>query len=206
MGTGDAADPGNPQNLASLGGKVLRIDPATGAAAPGNPFTTTPGADPRILTYGHRNVQGLAVRPGSGQVWSAEHGPTRDDEINLLQAGGNYGWAPGPGYDENVPMTFAGAVAAKWSSGSPTVATSGATFLVGRQWGAFEGALAVGELRGVALEIFQLQGDDVVGSNRPAGFIGNLGRLRTPRMGPDGALYLTTDNGGNDQVLRITPS
>jgi aldose sugar dehydrogenase len=206
VGTGDAADSNNPQNLASLGGKVLRVDRNTGGAAPGNPFATTAGADPRIFSYGHRNVQGLAWRPGTFEIWEVEHGPTRDDEVNLLQAGGNFGWAPGPGYDESVPMTFAGGVPARWSSGAPPVATSGATFLTGAAWGGWEGALAVAELRGTALEIFQLQGDAIVASTKPAALAGTFGRLRTPRMGPDGALYVTTDNGGNDQVLRIAPS
>jgi aldose sugar dehydrogenase len=104
-------------------------------------------------------------------------------------------------------MTFAGGVPAKWSSGAPTVATSGATFLVGSAWGAWQGALAVAELRGAALEVFQLQGDSIVASTKPAALAGTFGRLRTPRLGPDGSLYITTDNGGgNDQVLRVTPT
>jgi glucose/arabinose dehydrogenase len=205
VGTGDAADADNPQNLASLGGKVLRVDPANGLPPPDNPFLNVPGSDPRLFTAGHRNVQGLALRPGTTQMWAVEHGPDRDDEINLQQGGGNYGWRPGPGYDESVPMTADG-VPAVWSSGVPTVATSGATFLVGPAWGDWEGALAVAELRGAALEIFTLQGDAIVASTRPAALAGTFGRLRTPRLGPDGALYVTTDNGGDDQVLRIAPA
>ncbi|QGG94979.1 hypothetical protein GH723_07575 [Actinomarinicola tropica] len=138
IGTGDAAQGTNPQDVTSLGGKVLRVDRATGEGAAGNPFLGSANADTRrIYTYGHRNVQGLALRPGSGQIFSVEHGPTRDDEINLLQAGVNYGWNPVPGYNESVPMTHAGARPAVWSSGALTLATSGADFLRGSRWGSW---------------------------------------------------------------------
>lgn len=207
IGTGDATTGSNPQNLASLGGKVLRVDPQTGRPAPGNPFVGIPGADPRIYTYGHRNVQGLAPRPGTNQMWAVEQGPDRDDEINLLQPGGNYGWNPVPGYNEAVPMTFDGGVPARWSSGFPTVAPCGGTFITGAAWGRWDGALAVGELKAQLLRIFLLNGDNIVDSRAPGQLIGTYGRIRTPRMGPDGSLYLTTDNGGgSDWVLRITPS
>src|ERR671920_273811 len=93
-------------------GKVLRADARTGDVA--------------VWTLGHRNVQGLAVRPGTDQVFSVEHGPDRDDEVNLLREGANYGWDPdgGGSYDESVPMTdpaIDGAVPAVWSSGDPTL-------------------------------------------------------------------------------------
>ena len=101
IATGDAAAGTVPQDLSSLGGKVLRVNASTGAGAPGNPFATSS----RVYTYGHRNVQGLALRPGTSQMWAVEHGPNVDDEINLLVVGGNYGWDPVPGYNESVPMT-----------------------------------------------------------------------------------------------------
>ena len=113
VGTGDAAVGANPQNLASLGGKVLRVDKATGAPAPGNPFAGSP-----VFTFGHRNVQGLALRPGSGQLFSVEHGPSRDDEVNLLRPGGNGGWDPVPGYDESRPMTGPGGRSRRHSLGA----------------------------------------------------------------------------------------
>ena len=75
-----------------MGGKVLRVDPRTGAPAPGNPF----GASSPVYAYGFRNPQGLALRPGTEQMWLVEHGPEHDDEINLLAPGGNYGWDPIP--------------------------------------------------------------------------------------------------------------
>ena len=85
-------------------------------------------------------------------MWAVEHGPTIDDEINLLSAGGNYGWNPVPGYNQSVPMTdlvqFPGAIEARWSSGDPTLATSGGIFLEGAGWDEWEGRLAVAVLKG----------------------------------------------------------
>lgn len=223
VGTGDAADEVNPQSLASLGGKVLAMTP-DGDPLPGAPFVA--GGDPRILTYGHRNVQGLAVqpatpgadageRPGSdaglpGVVWSVEHGPDVDDEVNVLVPGGNYGWDPGEGYDEGVPMTdldaFPEAVPAVWSSGRPTHATSGATFLVGEQWGAWEGSLMVAELKGSGLTLLQVEGERVTGTHRIPELDGTHGRLRSLTLDGDGTLWVTTSNGdGQDEVLRVVP-
>ena len=204
IATGDAALGRTPQDLTSLGGKVLRVDPSTGAGAETNPL-----ASPRIYSYGHRNVQGLALRPGTSQMWAVEHGPRVDDEINLLVAGGNYGWDPVPSYNESVPMTdrvkFPGAVEAKWSSGSPTLAVSGGIFLEGNQWGVWEGRLAVATLRDSRLRLFEFTPEgDFVGQVIVSELDRSYGRLRTPMMGPDGALYVTTSNGGGrDLILRI---
>jgi aldose sugar dehydrogenase len=197
VGTGDTADGSVPQDARVLGGKVLRVDAATGERA--------------VWTLGHRNVQGLAVRPGTGQVFSVEHGPDRDDEVNLLRDGGNYGWDPGSGgYDESVPMTdpgIPGAVPAVWSSGVPTLATSGATFLSGEQWGAYDGLLLVALLK--AQGVLALRVDDagaLLEEFRIAELEGAHGRIRSALQGTDGALYLTTDNGGNeDRLLRVMP-
>ena len=204
IATGDAASGTLPQDLTSLGGKVLRVDASTGAGAPTNPF-----APSRVYTYGHRNVQGLALRPGTSQMWSVEHGPSLDDEINLLAAGRNYGWNPVPGYNESVPMTdlveYPDAVEAKWSSGSPTLATSGGIFLEGDQWGVWEGRLAVATLADSKLRLFEFTPDGAfVSQVVVAELNGVFGRLRTPMLGPDGALYVTTSNGGGvDRILRI---
>ncbi len=210
VGTGDAAQTKNPQSLRSGGGKVLRVVPRTGRAWKGNPFIHADRAmKRRIYTYGHRNVQGLALRPGAG-MWSIEQGTYRDDEVNRLRRGGNYGWRPGPGYDESPPMTnFAlpgKQIGARWSSGNPTIATSGGTFLRGKRWGVWQGALAVGVLKDTQVRIlkFNKAGRFVRGWVPPelnTGF-----RMRSPVLGPHGVLYVTTDNGGgNDRIIKVIP-
>ncbi|UOY01011.1 PQQ-dependent sugar dehydrogenase [Blastococcus sp. PRF04-17] len=198
IGTGDNAVGTHPQDPRSWAGKVLLADPATGEVA--------------VWTLGHRNVQGLAVRPGSGQVFSAEHGPDRDDEVNLLRPRGNYGWDPdgGGGYDESVPMTdpaIAGAIPAVWSSGDSTIAVSGATFLDGEQWGAYDGLLLVGVLKDQGVLALRLDDAGALQEEfRLPELEGAYGRIRSVLQGTDGALYVTTDNGGDeDRLLRVTP-
>lgn len=205
VGTGDAADASNPQDLQSLGGKVLAVTPEGEAA---DPDGHVEGADPRILTYGHRNVQGLAVQPGTGTVWSVEHGPDVDDEVNILEPGANYGWDPGRGYDESVPMTdlsqFPEAVEAVWSSGDPTHATSGAVFLDGPQWGAWDGDLAVAELKGSGVTVFRVEGQEITGSLRVPELDGTYGRLRSLTLDDEGDLWVTSSNGQDDVLLQVT--
>lgn len=216
IGTGDTAHGDVPQDLTSLGGKVLRLDLTTGKPAPDNPFADA--ADPHqrfVYSYGHRNVQGVAVRPGTGQVFTAEHGPTFDDEVNLIRPGANYGWDPSRGgtvggYDESVPMTdrkrFPSAVNAVWQSGETTQAVCAAAFLSGPEWGAFEGTLVVTALKGSKLLLLSLDDAGAVTSVAiPPEFDQDYGRLRAARLGPDHALYVTTSNGKNDLLLRVTP-
>jgi len=210
VGTGDTARGNLPQDLGSLGGKVLRADLATGRPAPGNP---TEGS--LVFTYGHRNVQGVAVRPSDGAVYTAEHGPTTDDEVNLLRPGGNYGWDPAQGgtvggYDESVPMTdldrYPDAVPAAWSSGSPVEAVAGAAFVSGPQWGDLDGTLAVAALRGTKLMVMTIGADGAVASVAvPPPLDDTFGRLRAVRTSPDGALFVSTSNGDDDKVLRVDP-
>jgi len=217
VGTGDTARGTIAQDRTSLGGKTLRIDLATGGPAAGNPFADAENPAERLVwTYGHRNVQGVAVHPKTGEVYTAEHGPSTDDEVNRLRPGGNYGWDPAQGstvegYDESVPMTdlerFPDAVPAAWSSGSPVEAVAGAAFVTGPQWGALDGVLAVAALRGKKLIIMTLGQDGAVAAvGVPEQLDGEFGRLRAVRSGPDGALYVTTSNGSDDQVLRIDPA
>ncbi len=203
VGTGDGTVGTAPQSLSSLGGKVLRVDKNTGAPAPGNPF-----AGSRVFSYGHRNVQGLAMRP-DGQVFSVEHGTRRDDEVNLLRPAGNGGWDPTPGYNENAAMTdlakFPDAMRPVWTSGATSLAPSGASFLTAPGWRSFNGALVLACLRGAQLRLLFL---DSVGSlTGERVLLSGRGRLRTPVQAPDGALYVTTSNGsGTDKILRVTPT
>ena len=213
VATGDAAVGTAAQDLTSLGGKLLRVSSTTGEGVAGNPFISSTNANTRrIVELGHRNVQGLTAHPVFGTMVTVEHGPGRDDEVNRVVVGGNFGWNPQPGgYNEDVPMTdhaeFPGAVPAVWSSGAPTVATSGAAWLEGCAWGAFDDHLAIATLRGAHLRILGVGGGlQDLGTVRPAALDGRFGRLRTAVLGPDGALYVTTANGNADAVLRVAPS
>jgi aldose sugar dehydrogenase len=216
IGTGDTARATVSQDLTSLGGKVLRVDLATGGPLPDNPLAGAENPAQRLVfTHGHRNVQGVAVQPGTGDIFTAEHGPRTDDEVNRLRAGANYGWDPSQGgtvggYDESVPMTdltrFPDAIPAGWSSGNPVEAVSGAAFLSGPQWGDLDGALAVGALRGEKLLLMRVGADGAVTQVAvPDNLDGSFGRLRGVRLGPDGALFVSTSNGTDDSVLRVSP-
>jgi len=204
--TGDAAIGTVPQNKQSLGGKVLRVD-RNGAAAPGNPG----GAFlPQIYTYGHRNPQGVAFRPSDGKPFSVEHGTACDDEINLLQAGANYGWDPVPGYDETRPMTdltkFPGAKPAIWSSGCPTIAPSGAAFVNGSAaWSGWNDQLAMAVLKDTELRVVGIYGEgNTVDPDLEWVDIEDQGRLRVAVMGPDDSLYIATD-ADPGKILKVKP-
>ena len=213
IGTGDAVTGTAPESLTSLGGKTLRINP-DGSAPTDNPFFSSGGNARFVYTYGHRNVQGLALRPGTSQMWSAEHGPDIDDEINLLSSGGNYGWDPvgaNNSYNQSVPMTdtakYPAAIRARWSSGNPTVATSGATFLTGASWGRWEGTLAVAELKNTGVRVLSMTPDGrVTADEQMSPLDGTIGRIRTVQSTASGSVYLSTSNGGgNDRISRIDP-
>ena len=207
VGTGDAAVGTAPQNLRSLGGKVLRVR-GDGAIPSDNPFYGRGGDARYVWSYGHRNLQGLAFRPNR-ELWSAEHGPGRDDEVNVIRRGANYGWNPVPGYNENVPMTdrnrYRDARTAKWSSGPSTVATGGVTFLDGSAWGSWRGTLAVALLKDQGILLLR-PGSPATVVDEIDGISG-YGRIRTVQYGPDGALYFTSSNGGGGDVIgRIKPT
>jgi glucose/arabinose dehydrogenase len=210
VGTGDATVGTNPRDLGSLGGKTLRLNRFTGAPWPQNPFIGSANRNARYVhTYGHRNVQGLAQR-ADGSLWSVEQGTDRDDEVNRLVSGGDYGWNPVPGYDESVPMTDQSLpgtqVAARWSSGFPTLATSGATWVRGRQWGAYNGTLAVAALKAERLLFLRFDAAGTYISMAVPAALRTFGRLRSVAQAPNGDLLVTTSNGGRkDSVLRVHP-
>jgi glucose/arabinose dehydrogenase len=210
VGTGDAVIGTNPRNLDSLGGKTLRLNRFTGAPWPRNPFITSSSRNARyVLTFGHRNVQGLAQR-ADGSVWAVEHGPDRDDEVNRLTTGGDYGWNPVPGYNEKVPMTdqtLPGTqIPARWRSGFPTLATSGGTWVSGSKWGLYNGMLAVAALKTKRLIFMRF---DAAGKFRyltVPPVLMQYGRLRSVTQLSGGDLLVTTSNGASkDSVLRVHP-
>jgi glucose/arabinose dehydrogenase len=214
--TGDNHSASLPQSPTMIGGKVLRVT-TTGAAAPGN--TPPAGFDARIFTYGHRNVQGIAFRPGTGQPFIAEHGPNHSDEVTALVNGGNGGWDPQNrssltcpdnycGYAGNastMPMTdvtrFPTALPARWSNSGASQGMSPTEFLVGTQWRAWNGRLAVGFLSGSRVAILELNDDGTATSSVNAS-LPSVG-YRALTQGPDGNLYVATSGG---EIWRITPS
>ena len=206
IGTGDAFSGPVPQDPDSLGGKILRVN------RDGSPAEGTIGATP-VYSYGHRNVQGLALQPGTGRMFGIEHGPAYDDEVNLLLPGANYGWNPHRGgrYDQDVPMTdtgrFPDAVRATWSSGTPTLAPAGGAFLDHPSWGAWNGALAVAMLKTRQVLLFRLSDDGRSVVDTAVLLRGEHGRLRSITPTPDGSLLVTTSNGnGRDEVIRVRPA
>jgi len=215
--TGDNHHGVRPQAVSSLSGKVLRVD-RDGVAAPGNNGIT--GADPRVFTYGHRNPQGIAFRPGTGQPYTSEHGPGYADEVTPLAAGGNGGWDPfcaegSPwgvqycGYSGAVPMTdvsrFPAAMIPAWTTGNDSEGMAGSTFISGAQWRDWNGAIVVAFLSGRRLEVIRLNAAGSVGTSAPL-FAGQGVRLRSVVQAPDGSVYVTTDNkAGGDEIWRLVP-
>lgn len=197
IGTGDAAIGSTPQNLGSLGGKVLRVNPADGSPAAGNPFIDSANANTRLIyTYGHRNVQGLSERPGTNEMWSVEHGPSRDDEINRLRPGGNAGWNPVPGYNEGVTMTntsLPNAFSAAYSTGAPTLALAGGEWLDDPVWGAYDNAMVVTSLKGRAVQVYLFNDDGLYLGRSQTLMSGD--RMRGVHQADDGSLWVTSDNG-----------
>lgn len=204
VSTGDTANGTLPQDPKSLGGKILRID-RDGNAVKGN---IGGEFDERIYSYGHRNVQGLIIfkQKINGLIGaSIEHGPGKDDEVNPLIKG-NFGWNPVPLYNERVPMTdkekYSDAIEALWSSGDPTVATSGGTQINGEQWGSWDGSISIACLKGSQVKLLRFEGEKLIEFKS---ILSDIGRIRTVQQGPDGDLYVLTDNGGNgDRIIRVS--
>lgn len=210
VGTGDTAQTKNPRSLRSFGGKTLRLDRFTGKPWPTNRWRQAENRTKRYVhTFGHRNVQGLAERR-DGTLWSVEQGTYRDDEVNLLRNGGDYGWQPGPNYDESSPMTDFSLpgrqYGARWSSGDPTLATSGGTFVYGKAWGSLNGAFAVCALKASLVRFLVFDADGRLQRTATPKALRQYGRIRTAVLAPNHDLLLTTDNAdGNDKILRVSP-
>jgi glucose/arabinose dehydrogenase len=192
------------QNPSNHIGKLMRIEP-DGAAYVGNP--KRPGWRPEVWSIGHRNVQAAALNPTSGKLWTVEHGARGGDEINIPEAGRNYGW-PVISYGRNYDGSKIGVGTHKagmeqpvyyWD---PSIAPSGATFYTAALVPEWQGNLFVGALAGQALHRMLLDGDQVVGEEI---LLSDLGaRIRDVRQGADGALWLLTDE-DNGRVLRVLP-
>ena len=196
--TGDAINPGLSQDLSSLAGKILRINP-DGTIPDDNPFDSSP-----IYSYGHRNPQGITW-DNNGLLVSSEHGPSGEmgyghDEINVIVKGKNYGWPKvvGDSSDDSYVNPII-------HSGEQTWAPSGMVFYSSDKISSLEGKFLVGALRGQHLMVLDVADDGSLISAEKM-FEGDFGRIRTAQIGPDGVLYLLTSNGDNDKIIRISES
>lgn len=196
------------QNLGNHLGKIVRITP-DGAAPRDNPFIDRAGAKPEIWSYGHRNPQSLAIHPASGKLWEIEHGPRGGDEVNIAEKGKNYGW-PVIGYG----VDYSGAVIHQGTHKDgmeqpikywvPSIAPCGMAFYTGELFPKWRGSLFTGSINRVkGLVRLTLDGEKVTGEER---LLENLNeQIRDVRQGPDGALWILTDNVAG-RILRITPA
>ena len=236
--TGDTHNGAVPQSPTLIGGKVLRID-RDGKAAPGNGAPT--GFDPRVFTYGHRNPQGIAFRPGTNQPFTAENGPWHSDEVTALVAGGNAGWDPRPnvggrgdcpdnycGYSPNqmgavdpkersafMPMTdlksYPNAMRPAWNNDGLSQGLLTGTFLNGPQWKGWNGRMIIGYagigIHGTAvgnrLDVLDVTANGQSATRTTANLPMPAARFRSLVQGPDGNLYVATDEGS---ISRLTPN
>ncbi len=195
------------QNLANHLGKIVRIRP-DGSVPPDNPFVNRTGAKPEIWSYGHRNSQGAAINPQTGKLWEHEHGPRGGDEINIPEAGKNYGW-PVIGYGIDYDGTKIHESTQKAGMEQPikywvpSIAPSGMAFYTGDLFPSWRGSLFVGALAGQILVRLELKGNTVGSEERLLRTLNE--RIRDVRMGPDGALWLATDNSAG-RILRLAPA
>ncbi len=205
---GDRGEMERAQPLGDLAGKVVRLHD-DGRVPSDNPYVGRLGARPEIFTLGNRNVQGAALHPQTGELWSHEHGPQGGDELNVLRKGTNYGW-PVITYGVNYGLgTRIGEGTAKPGMAQPlyywvpSIAPSGMAFYTGDKFPAWRGSLFVGALRDQMLVRLALAGEKVVKEERM--LRGVLGRIRDVREGPDGFLYLLTDS-SSGAIVRLEPA
>ncbi len=205
LSLGERGEQNRAQNLADPAGKVLRLTP-DGRPAPGNPFATDARAHPGVFTWGHRNPQGLTFRPGTSELWLSEHGPKGGDEINLLKAGANYGWPLvtfGVNYNGTPvsPDTQRPGLEAPKTFWVPSIAPSGLAFYTGTKLPSWTGNLFSGSLAGQELRRMELTGQTITAQETL--LKNRVGRIRDVESGPDGYLYLVTDEG---DLLRLEPT
>jgi len=199
---GDRGEQDRAQRPDDHAGSVIRLHD-DGKVPKDNPFTARPGWKPEKFTLGNRNMQGAALHPVSGILWTHEHGPQGGDEVNIIRAGVNYGWPVityGVNYVSGTKIgegTHKPGMAQPLHYWVPSIAPSGMAFYTGERFARWKGDLFVGALRDQMLVRLKLEGEKVVGEERL--LKGVLGRIRDVRAAPDGLLYLLTDE--SDGVL-----
>jgi glucose/arabinose dehydrogenase len=194
------------QQLSSHMGKVIRIN-KDGTVPKDNPFIGIEGAKPEIWSYGHRNIQGAALHPDTGKLWLNEHGPRGGDEVNIAEATKNYGW-PNACYgshysgeeipDAHAPHGYIEPIY-YWN---PSIAPSGMAFYTGDAFPQWRGSILIGALAGEYLARLELDGEKVRHEEKLLSGMGK--RIRDVVQGPDGFVYLLTDE-ENGQILRLVP-
>ena len=206
LSLGDRGDMDEAQNKGNHLGAIIRVD-VDGGVPDDNPFVKQDAVRPEIYSFGHRNVQGLAIQPGTGVVFAHEHGPRGGDEVNLIKPGRNYGW---PEITYGIDYTGFKITDATAAPGmeqplihwTPSIAPSGMAFYTGDLFPQWRGHILVGALAGASLRVLQVDGDRI---GQQHTLLTDLDeRIRDVRVGPDGAVYILTDS-SDGQLLRLTP-
>ncbi|HLV14916.1 MAG TPA: PQQ-dependent sugar dehydrogenase [Xanthomarina sp.] len=200
---GDRADKdSNPQDLTRDCGKIYRLHD-DGSIPTDNPFYNTPNAKQAIYSYGHRNPQGMKIHPETGEIWTHEHGPKGGDEINIIQAGKNYGW-PKVSYGVNYigtkisDYTELPGLESPLHYWVPSIAPSGMTFISSDKYPEWKGNLLVGSLKFQYVNRCVLMNKKVVKEEK---LLEGLGRVRSLAQGPDGYIYVGIENLGIVKLL-----
>lgn len=193
----------NPQNINRDGGKIYRLND-DGSIPNDNPFVSTPGAKAAVFSYGHRNPQGMAMNPGTGEIWVHEHGPQGGDEINIIKPGKNYGWpliTYGINYDDSIITddTDLPGMEQPLHYWVPSIAPSGMAFITSDRYPAWKGNLLVGSLKFQYLNLVFLNEGKVVKEEK---LMEGMGRVRTVKIGPDGYIYVSVEQLG---IVRLMP-
>lgn len=202
---GDRRNMSRAQNLGDQAGTVLRMN-RDGSVADGNPFQDEPGADPYIYSYGHRNSQGIAFQPGTGDLWENEHGPQGGDELNRIIAGGNYGWplaCAGVDYSGakvGAGREYPGTIPAVHDF-ADTVAPSGLAFVTGDLFREWSGDILTGGLMTEGFIRQRLAGERV--TEQETIMLGQ--RVRDVQLAGYGAILIVTDH-EDGQLLRLSPA
>jgi glucose/arabinose dehydrogenase len=206
VAVGDRGEMNRAQDFGDDAGAVHRIT-INGAIPEDNPFADRNGARDTLFTKGNRNIQGMTLHPQTGAIWSHEHGPRGGDEVNIIEAGSNYGWPEityGINYDGTsiTDQTQKDGMAQPLHYWDPSIAPSGMAFYTGEDFPEWQGDLFVGALKMQKLVRLELEGQEITGTEDLLSGLNK--RIRAVSMGPDGKLWLLTDS-GNGEVLRLTP-
>jgi glucose/arabinose dehydrogenase len=205
---GDRGEMERAQKPDDHAGSVIRLHD-DGRVPQDNPFAGKPGWKPEKFTLGNRNIQGAALHPQTGLLWTHEHGPQGGDEVNVIRAGVNYGWPVityGVNYGFGTKIgegTHKTGMAQPLHYWVPSIAPSGMAFYTGDRFPRWRGDLFVGALRDQMLVRLKLDGEKVVAEERM--LTGTLGRIRDVRNGPDGLIYLLTDD-SRGVLARLEPA